>query len=162
MSIISEGENKNIHFSSGKRWFRVKPVNGNLCIEYKFDEKKYIITRTDGMPFDGLTEDVGATFSGNMKAPKTLDEVIEHEVNSLASMQIEPEVSMFNEFDWGFNEDKTKIIVCPVFLEECTNVIVHLPYPFGSEIELSVGTVKRVRNGNIDLSGENILKLGKN
>lgn len=154
-------ENQNIKFSSGKRWFKFTSINGNLSIEYKFNEKIYVITRIDDKPFDGKTEWVGAKFLGNMKEPETLDEVIDHEVNLLTSAQIEPEVSMFNEFDWSFNEDKTEIRVYPVFLDKSTNIVIALPEPFGSNVELSCGTVKTVRNSNIKLDDENTLGLRK-
>lgn len=133
----------------------------NLKIEYKFDEKIYVISRTDGMPFDGVSEKCGAEFYGNMEKPQTLEEIIQYEVNSLTCMQIEPEVSMFNEFDWAFNEDKTLIIVLPVFLDKCNSVIVCFPEPFNGLSEVSFGSVKTLRNGNVDLKDKNILGLRK-
>lgn len=109
--------NYNMTFGGGKRWVSLKARDkGNLMIEYILDKKVYVISRIDGKLFDG-TEEVGAEFYGNMKEPETLDEIIEHEVNAFSSIQIEPEISMFNEFDWAFNEDKTQVIVYPVFLE---------------------------------------------
>lgn len=154
-------ENQNIKFSSGKRWFKFISINGNLSIEYKFNEKVYVITRIDGRPFDGQTEWIGAKFYGNMKEPETLDEVIEYEVNLLTGAQIEPEVSMFNEFDWAFNENKTEVIVYPVFLDKSTNIVLAVSELFGSNDELSFGTVKTVRNSNIKLDDENTLGLRK-
>lgn len=65
---INYGEN--LHFSSGKRWVSFTSVNGNLKIEYIIENKTYKITRTDGMPFDGITENVGAEFSGNITPQK--------------------------------------------------------------------------------------------
>lgn len=76
----------------------------------------------------------------------------------LTGAQIEPEVSMFNEFDWAFNEDKTKIIVYPVFLDKGTNITVSFPEPFGSEVELSFDTRKFARNCDIK---NDIAKLKK-
>lgn len=150
MENFNADKNRKINFSNGKRWFCIESVNGNLRIEYKLDEKVYIITRTDGLPFDGNSENVGALFFGNVKKPETLDEVVEYEVNSLAIMQVDPEVSMFNEFDWIFNDDRTKIIVIPCFLEEACNIVVSLPRYFDS-VETSLGTSKRVRKSGMFL-----------
>lgn len=150
-------ENEKLTFSSGKRWVMSRSINGNLQIEYKINDKVYVITRTDGMPFDGVSENVGAEFYGNMKAPENLNEVVEYEVNSFSSMQIEPEVSRFTEFDWAFNEDMTQIIVTPVFLEKSTNIVINSEGLTGP-VELSFGSVKRVRNGGMFLS----LKYKKN
>lgn len=159
MAIIDKN-NQSIRFSSGKRWNKLISHEGNLMVEYKIDEKVYVITRFDERPFDGITESVGAKFYGNMNEPETLDEVIEYEINSLCCMQIEPEVSMFYEFDWGFNEDKTVITVFSVFLEEGCSTVIALPEPFASNIEVSFGSVKTVRNGNINLDN-NKLNLKK-
>lgn len=155
MAIIKD--NKSVKFSNGKRWFLVQSTSGNLKIEYKFDKKIYIISRTDGVPFDGVTECVGAMFLGNMKIPESLDEVIEYEVNSLASMQVEPEICFFNEFDWAFNDDKTEILIFPVFLDRGTSIVVNLPDSIAGLSEVSFGSIKRVRNANINK--QNILGL---
>lgn len=144
-------ENEKITFSTGKRWVMLRSVKGNLQIEYKTNDKVYVITRTDGLPFDGISENVGTGFYGNMKAPENLNEVVEHEVNSLTSMQIDPEVSKFNEFDWAFNDDMTQIIVTPVFLEKSTNVVINSQGLIGP-VELSFGSIKRVRNSDMFLS----------
>ena len=66
MAIFSEGENEKITFGNAKRWVMSQSIKGNLRIEYKISDKVYIITRTDGKPFDGISEVVGAEFYGNM------------------------------------------------------------------------------------------------
>ena len=126
--INSENENKYI-LGEPKRWFclRCEENDGNLCITYDSNNRVYIITRTDNKPFDGQTEDVGGIYVGNMKKPCTLEEIIEDRVNALTDLQIDPETNMFLEFDWTFNDDKTKIIVVPVFLESIISVEMNLP-----------------------------------
>ena len=143
--------NKNFNMTSGdgKRWVSFISKNpNNFKIEYKIEEKVYVVSRVDEEPFNG-TEEVGAEFYGNMKKPETLDEMIEHEVNALASIQIEPEVSLFNEFDWAYNENKTKIIVYPVFLDKALSIQPNVPELEG--VQLSFSTIKRIRYSDISL-----------
>lgn len=106
MAIIED--NKSVKFSNGKRCFLVQSTSGNLKIEYKFDKKIYVISRTDGVPFD---------------------------------------------------DDKTEILIFPVFLDRGTSIVVNLPDSIASLSEVSFSLIKRIRNGNI--SNQNILGFSK-
>lgn len=149
MRIINSTDENKVILGKPKKWFQIRSVNGNLCITYDKENRIYILERNDGKPFDGITEDTGAIFAGSFEKPNTLEEVIEYEVNSLSGLQIEPEVSMYTEFDWAFNEDKTRIIIYPVFLKELICAEVNLPNEFDSienGVSLSLGTKKSIRN----------------
>lgn len=146
MKIMSNWENNKVMFGETKRWFFLgcDAYGGNVQIEYRFAEKIYIVSRSDGKTFDG-TEDVGGLWQGNMIKPNTLEEILEHEVGLLSSMQIEPESNMFSEFDFAFNEDRTKVIIYPVFLNHSINVEVNINDNLGQMLPVTVSTVKRVR-----------------
>lgn len=98
----------------------------------------------DGQVFDG-SEDIGGLWLGNMVKPTDLISQMEHKVNNLADLQIEPEANMFEEFDYKFSEDKTKIYIIPVFLEENPNVVINLNDDTLGDVSLSFGIVRRVR-----------------
>ncbi len=146
MLYSTDGKNERLLLGKAKRWFSFKCLegNGNLKIEYLIDKHIYILSRTDGKVFDG-TEDVGGEFYGNMTKPETIEEIVEYEVNLLTAAQIEPEVNLFEEFDWKYNEDKTKIIICPVFKKDKTTIDIKLPTSEEGEVCLSFGVRKRVR-----------------
>lgn len=102
----------------------ISAESGNLKIEYKPKEKIYIISRTDNLTFNG-TEDVGGIFCYTSK-PQTIEEIIEHEVNVLTSIQKDTEITNFGEFDWCYNQNKTNILIYPVFLSKKLNIEVNI------------------------------------
>lgn len=145
MNLSSNDINSKLVFGNNpKRWFMIESVNGNLKIEYMPNQKIYVLSRTDTKPFDG-TEDVGGEYYGAAIKPSTLEEILEYEVELLTGIQIEPESNMFQEFDWQFNEDKTKIYIYPVFIEERQNIEINIPDSLESAVSLFFGNRKKVR-----------------
>ena len=144
--IINKSDNgTKINFGEQKKWFILYAKNDNdLEIEYFRDEKIYVIKRGDNKPFDG-TEDIGGLWAGNMVKPTTLEGMIENKVNALSSVQIEAETSMFKEFDYQISEDRTKIYIYPIYLEETPNVVINVKDELMGDVMVSTGVYQRVR-----------------
>lgn len=145
MQISISGKNTKVNFGVEKRWFKLLANTDNdLEIEYFRDEKIYVIKRGDGKVFDG-TEDIGGLWLGNMIKPAELTGQIEHKVNNLADIQIEPEANMFEEFDYKFSEDRTKIYIFPVFLEESSNAVINISNDIIGDVSFAAGIMRKVR-----------------
>ena len=138
--------NKVIFGTKRGRFSIISTESGNLKIEYKPKDKIYIISRRDNLAFDG-TEDVGGIFY-HVKKPKTIEEIIEHEVNILASLQKEAEVNDFLEFDWSYNKNKTNILIYPIFGKKNVNVEVNFLEKDKYKQDIMVGVRKKIRNNN--------------
>lgn len=113
MEVINELNVKII--PNDRNYFFIE--SGNLHIEYYSDKKIYILTRTDGKPFDGITEYDGGSYYGNMKPPQSFDDLITKQLELLLPLQLEIETKMFDKFYYHYNEDNTKLIIEPVFEE---------------------------------------------
>lgn len=145
MQISTNGKNTKIYLGKTKRWFKLTASSYNdLEIEYFPNEKIYVIKRGDGQVFDG-SEDIGGLWLGNMVKPIDLVGKIQYKVNFLADLQIEPEANMFIEFDYKFSEDRTKIYIFPVFLENITNIAMNINEDTLCDISFAAGIAKRVR-----------------
>lgn len=114
MVTMVNNSRKKIMFSNVKKnYFMLK--SGNICIEYIKQNRIYKMKRTDGKTFDGITEYTDSEYYGNAKPPQTLDELIEIQIMLLTSAQLDPEANMFDSLYWNFNEDKTEILIYPVY-----------------------------------------------
>lgn len=145
MQISTNGKNTKIYLGRAKRWFKLIASSYNdLEVEYFPHEKIYVIKRGDGQVFDG-SEDIGGLWLGNMVKPIDLAGKIQYKVNFLADLQIEPEANMFIEFDYKFSEDRTKIYIFPIFLENNPNAVINLNDDVLGDVSLAAGTIRRVR-----------------
>ena len=87
MKINICGSNKKISIGENKNWNTI--TSGNIKIEFLENEKIYVISRTDNKPFD-KTENIKVECYGNATPPKTLEQIITHQVNALSLLQTIP------------------------------------------------------------------------
>lgn len=124
---------------SSKKCLQSYMILGDYKIEYCDADKTYIIERKDGKVFDG-SENSGAIFMGTIKPPKTMDEKVEHIINSSISfftrnLSIDENYnSMFIEFDYRINDENNQIKVFPVYLEDFTNYTIKLDTALDKEL----------------------------
>lgn len=141
---------------SSKKSLQSYIILGDYKIEYCDTDKTYIIERKDGKVFDG-SENSGAIFMGTIKSPKTMDEKVEHIINSSISSFTrnlsadENYNNMFIEFDYKINDENNQIKVFPVYLEDFTNYTIKLDTILDEElggIELCFEPERKCRNLN--------------
>ena len=143
MKYIVSDDNEKVLFSTDKKDFIVLE-SGNVRIEFIKETGLYKIIRTDGKPFDGITEYTDAIYLGDARPPQTLDKLIEIQVEQLTDLQLDSRARMFEKFYWNFNDDKTEIIIHPIY-EQNKSVIMYQILDKTTNIPVMVSFGKKIR-----------------